>query len=359
MGFFKQANRRRLRLESLESRQLMAGDVGHNFLTPHDVNDDSRVTPLDALTVINFLNNDDQGNDPRDDSTGRQRMVDVNDDSQVSPLDALQVVNVLNRSQDASGVDLSGGQVHEAYFNGDAGQRAKIEFEREDGEAELSIRLRDAAGNTSYGVFLNDWALGELMVDSRGRGELKLGQSDDRDGRGDLPAGFSGLMPGDHFRIEGIIDALIPTGSGIEHSIGDDSRSSDGSRSSDISEHAENEDDEDRVNSSQLVASFVQTAGLHPEAEFEIDSRRGVAVRKFEVEVERGTPGQSLPVSVDGIVVGTLTPNSRGKAKLKLSSAPRDADEMLMPNNFPTVTETSVIRIGGAEGFFRRVARND
>ncbi len=47
---------RKLRTEQLETRALMAGDLSHNFLEPNDVNDDSRVSPVDALLVINALN---------------------------------------------------------------------------------------------------------------------------------------------------------------------------------------------------------------------------------------------------------------------------------------------------------------
>ena len=51
--------RRTVQFEQLELRQLLASDCGlllHHAELPEDVNSDQIVTPLDALTVINFLN---------------------------------------------------------------------------------------------------------------------------------------------------------------------------------------------------------------------------------------------------------------------------------------------------------------
>ncbi|XZE51907.1 dockerin type I domain-containing protein [Planctomycetaceae bacterium SH139] len=345
------AKRQGLRMESLERRQMMAGDVSHNFLAPQDVNDDARVTPLDALMVINFINDQNPDSDRADDSANRRGMLDVNDDTRVTPLDALQIVNGLNRSSVTPETALPVGQVREAYFVGAAGIRGRIEFEGEDGDAELNVRLRDAEASTSYEVFLNDLALGILEVDSRGRGELALSQGDDRERRGQLPIDFDGLQVGDRFVIDGIIDTML----GSEHSGGQDSSGQD----DEDDDRPGDESDDDRGNSLELSASFSQTGGILPSAEYEIDLRRGVMVREFEVEIERGNPGESLGVSVDGVMVGTLTVDDRGKAKLKFSTAPRDADELVMPAEFPQLAEDSVIRVGTAAGTFRRVTDHD
>jgi Dockerin type I domain len=48
---------RRLLMESLEKRELMASDFTNPFY-PMDVNRDSRISALDALVVINRLNRD-------------------------------------------------------------------------------------------------------------------------------------------------------------------------------------------------------------------------------------------------------------------------------------------------------------
>lgn len=87
---------KRVSIEQLERRELLAADLGfaqQNQIDPMDVNDDTFVTAADALEVINRLNRgrDQQAGD------GRGRFLDVNGDQAVSAVDALMVMNDLNR----------------------------------------------------------------------------------------------------------------------------------------------------------------------------------------------------------------------------------------------------------------------
>ena len=68
-----------------------------NFL---DVNGDERVTPLDVLVIINYLNRN-QGGDLPAERTGP--FVDTNGDNRVQPIDALLVMNFLNRRPEGEG----------------------------------------------------------------------------------------------------------------------------------------------------------------------------------------------------------------------------------------------------------------
>jgi VCBS repeat-containing protein len=74
----------------------------HNEMNPLDVSGDSFVAPVDALTVINFINafgskvliaRDAGGAQASDES---DPYYDVNGDNQVSPIDALMIINYLN-----------------------------------------------------------------------------------------------------------------------------------------------------------------------------------------------------------------------------------------------------------------------
>ncbi|MFO0819074.1 MAG: RHS repeat-associated core domain-containing protein [Pirellulales bacterium] len=92
----------RLRLfESLESRLLMNADW-HNPARPTDVDNDLVISPLDALIVVNRLN------DPRLPSQLGARTnrldfyYDTNADSQASPIDALLVIDQLNSATSPS-----------------------------------------------------------------------------------------------------------------------------------------------------------------------------------------------------------------------------------------------------------------
>ena len=88
-------------VESLESRTVMAGDCFHNFVLPEDADASGSVTPLDALVVINRINQSFAANPTDPNSANRSRMVDVDADASVTPLDALVVIDQLN-SQNSS-----------------------------------------------------------------------------------------------------------------------------------------------------------------------------------------------------------------------------------------------------------------
>nr|MCU0707730.1 dockerin type I domain-containing protein [Pirellula sp.] len=93
---------RQLRVENLERRELMASDFApfHNYQMPHDVDGDFRVSPLDALIVINQLNSVGTGSlQGRTPPQGRSGLVDTDGDNALSPLDALMVINSLNTAE--------------------------------------------------------------------------------------------------------------------------------------------------------------------------------------------------------------------------------------------------------------------
>lgn len=97
--------KRRLSTQALEKRQLLAGDVsiGQNLINRYDVNEDLRISPRDALLVINYLAAD----QAEGEATGRaegeavfeNRRVDVNGDGNITPGDALQVINAIARGE--------------------------------------------------------------------------------------------------------------------------------------------------------------------------------------------------------------------------------------------------------------------
>ena len=125
-------SRRAMRMESLENRQLLAGDVevlgsasvsdsivvaptaaivaesdsgSNSIVTQHnqlDTNRDGIVSALDALMVVNFLNRQSESegesstNQALDDESNQ---FDVNLDGRVSSFDALLVINAIDRAE--------------------------------------------------------------------------------------------------------------------------------------------------------------------------------------------------------------------------------------------------------------------
>ena len=74
---------------ALQSKSPLSDPLRHNTFDPADVNDDGQCSALDALLIVNILN------EGRVVSTN---FIDVNNDDFVTPLDALLIVNRLNSS---------------------------------------------------------------------------------------------------------------------------------------------------------------------------------------------------------------------------------------------------------------------
>ncbi|HBJ38171.1 MAG TPA: hypothetical protein DDZ51_26140 [Planctomycetaceae bacterium] len=94
--------RRSLRSEALEKRQLLAGDLleHHNYGMPEDVNGDWRVTPLDALLVLNHISRSASGSSVDGSQTDAPlTFPDVTGSGEVTPLDALLVLNRIARGE--------------------------------------------------------------------------------------------------------------------------------------------------------------------------------------------------------------------------------------------------------------------
>jgi hypothetical protein len=91
--------RRRLRVEALEDRRLLAG-VWQNPRNALDVDDSGIASPLDALLVINDLNEmESRALPPLTAESAPTYYLDVNGDDWTSPLDVLLVINALEENQ--------------------------------------------------------------------------------------------------------------------------------------------------------------------------------------------------------------------------------------------------------------------
>ena len=107
-------NYRKFIVESLENRLLLAADVAfQNPLLFQDVNFDQAVSSIDALQVINHLNDG-----AVSESAPIGLFLDVSGDDQASALDALQIINDLN------GVE----QTNQAIFHQGEELRAEVEL---------------------------------------------------------------------------------------------------------------------------------------------------------------------------------------------------------------------------------------
>lgn len=100
---------RKLHLQALEKRNLLAADVGHNFVEAEDVNLDGFVSARDALNVINQLAIVSNGGSEDPSEPARlQFMADVDDNGLISSGDALRIINQIARG-DRSEAELEDG----------------------------------------------------------------------------------------------------------------------------------------------------------------------------------------------------------------------------------------------------------
>lgn len=103
--------RRSALFEKLEERRLLKSDW-QNALRPADVNNDLVTAPLDALLVINRINQNDRVlAGPR---KALEPLFDTSGDGIVSPLDALLVINVINDESTARAVGRIDGETASA-----------------------------------------------------------------------------------------------------------------------------------------------------------------------------------------------------------------------------------------------------
>ena len=305
----------------------MAGDVMHNFLFPHDVDDDGSVTPLDALVVINRVN---RGGE--DSQSIERQFHDVDDDSQVTPLDALILINDINAKSTAAA-----GNVAQSSVLSTQNARVRVELESEGTETELNIRIDNAPVSSSFPVSLNDIALGQLLTDARGRGKIVLSQGDDNREHLPLPSGLSTLSPDMELVIGDIVRGKLSQVSKVENN-------GNGTSTPPIPGSQEQ----------HFAARFDVVLGVTRSAEFAQEIERSITKQTFKAEIERARPNTSFEVKIAGVVVGRIETDTRGKGKLKLATTPKDASEQPLPAGFPTVVDGTSVTIGTVESTLRR-----
>ncbi|MEQ1825297.1 MAG: Ig-like domain-containing protein [Pirellula sp.] len=290
--------------------------VAHNFIYPKDVDDDGSVTPLDALIVVNQLNRV----DGPDDSS--RRFGDVDDDSRLTPLDALMVINDINsRSSSVPGASqpiLQASTIRSQTTN----VRARVELEVEGIETELKIRVDNAPSMASLSVKLNDIALGQLVTDGRGRGEIVLSQGDDNRSHLPLPQGLLSLSPDMELIIGDIVRGTLTQVAKVEQNTPTPS------------------------NSQRLTAQFRGSDGAAGSVEYEREMENFVTKTKFKAEIEHALLNTSYEVRVAGVLIGSVTTDRRGKGKLIWSTSPKDSTELPIPTSFPSVVAGTEVQIG-------------
>lgn len=94
---------------------------------------------------------------------------------------------------------------------------------------------------------------------------------------------------------------------------------------------------------------FGQLPAMVGESNYKIKQREGKPFKSFEVQLERGKPGESLPITLDGVEVGQITLNEDGEGELEYSDEiGAKKPHPPLPPNFPVPKHGSVLKIGNA-----------
>lgn len=100
----------------------------------------------------------------------------------------------------------------------------------------------------------------------------------------------------------------------------------------------------------RLIATIVDPTGTNAAigfARYASATINGVVQKTFAVSVSGAVPGTPLTVSVGGVDVGTITPDSEGNGKLSFATTPKNGQSAAFPASFPTtVDSTTAVKIG-------------
>jgi len=302
-------------------------DGSRNPVDPLDVSGDDVISALDVLIGINDLN----ANGARELSQfsageGEDSVphLDVNDDGVISTMDILKVVSALTDPDMLSAGFLS--ELH-AVLVGPNGTRGEAEYEvkREHGQVKraFEVELEGAAPGSVHDVLVDGVVVDQITVASSGRAFLKFANFSDDVGAVPFPDNFPGVTAGSVVSIGDQASGILSVADYEE------THPPDGQTAGSV---------EMEANAYLHGDSFA-----YGEAGYEIETEHGVTRQEFKVEVEQAQPGV-YEVQVDGVAVGEISVDGRGKGRLKLATHP-EGDELPIPADFPDIGTGSVISI--------------
>lgn len=89
-------------------------------------------------------------------------------------------------------------------------------------------------------------------------------------------------------------------------------------------------------------------------AKFESENENNSVKTNFELEVHNLAANSSFDIVIDGVTVGQITTDGSGEGEIHYSSNPSGGDEVAYPGNFPTLHSGSTILIGNVlQGTFQ------
>jgi len=245
-----------------------------------------------------------------------------------------------NSTANPSG-DAAAGKALVANLRGGGDAQAEVEFRVEGDQTQFSLAIHGGQPGATVDVTVNGVVVLSVTLDDFGNARLDFSSQPNALGEDQLPASFPDANGGD----------LV--------GVGEWSGRFEDNADADSEQHADRDDDE--ANDGQ------QGGGLELGAELSASDSSLRAKVRFEseaddsdlsVRVRGGEPGSTLDFAVDGVVLGTLTLDQYGFAKLEFD-AHVDEGELPFPADFVAPVEGTPFTVGPLSGTFTAESNED
>ncbi|MCA9164424.1 MAG: hypothetical protein KDA62_15650, partial [Planctomycetales bacterium] len=327
----KRRESRRMFLESLEPRHLLAGDWT-NAANPLDVNADRFVSPIDVLLLVNRAQERKTGPLPHesDPTETPPPYVDVNCDGEFSPIDVLLIINALNLDTEPPALSLA--------LANDTGL-AGFQNDRITSNAIVAGQVTDQLGVLSLTAQVDDGEPVEVEFDDFGNFTFDPGLANDGSADGEQTLRFVAFDPRQHVTTLDFtftLDTTPPASPQFDLAI---------------------ESDSGEVGDGATELDVVTLAGVTESEAFVADAASGIQVQADEAG-EFAIPGVLLDFGANSVtlVATDIAGNqSQGSATAELTSP---AGSLLLAEQSEFAVEASqVVELGGENG--RRTIRFD
>ena len=187
---------------------------------------------------------------------------------------------------------------------------------------EFEVRANNLTPGTTYPVTLDGVAVGSVVANAVGYGRLKLSEAP-HFGETAFPASFPSPT----------VNSTVALGTVLTGALSGYSGNSATGVTNPNSDHV------------QVSLTGTGTMAGIADSHTELLNNGSASSTEFEVDVWNGTAGAVYNVTIDGIVVGTITIDARGYGQLVLGSS---RGQNNFPANWPGVHNSSVIALGTA-----------
>jgi hypothetical protein len=194
-----------------------------------------------------------------------------------------------------------------------------FESETEDGKTHSSFKVsvQGAAANAMLPVAINGTVVGQLNTDANGNGSLTFKSNPHGPNQSPFPANFpTSLATGDKVTVGTSLSGTLAA-------------------ASDHDDEGDHDHEGDEDNGTRLTADLTGSTSATAKVSYQTETEDGTTEASFSVKVHGAAANATLPVAIDGVVVGQVMTDANGNGSLVFSTHPHGS-EVAFPADFPT-----------------------